>query len=53
MKILTFTILVLGILTAATVKNASLSTEPVSMIALGAVLIGLAEFGRRIFIKKS
>jgi hypothetical protein len=53
MKKLTSTIILLGILVTAAVKNASLISEPVIMILLGAGLIGLSVFGRRIFLRKS
>jgi hypothetical protein len=52
MKKLTSTIILVGILVTAAVKNASLIPEPVIMILLGASLIGLSLFGRRIFFRK-
>ncbi len=53
MKTMSFVIILGGILIAATVKNARLIPEPVSMMLLGAGLIGLAGFWRRKFFKKS
>ncbi len=51
MKKLASTIFVLGVLLAASFKNASFVSEPLSMILLGAALIGLAIFGRRLIFK--
>jgi len=51
MKKFAFVLLVLVILIAATVKNGNPGSEPVTMILLGAGLIGLAVFGRRLFFK--
>ena len=53
MKKLTATIIVLGTLITASLRNASLVSEPVNMILLGGALIGLAVFGRRLFFRKS
>ena len=53
MKKLTSTIVVLGVLLAAALRNSSIISEPLNMILLGAALIGLAIFGRRLFLKKS
>jgi hypothetical protein len=49
---LTSTIVLSGILASVTIKNTSLISEPVTMLLLGAGLIGLSVFGRRIFSKK-
>lgn len=52
MKKFAFVVLVLAFLIAATVKKGDLGSEPVTMILLGAGLVVLAVFGRRLFFKK-
>jgi hypothetical protein len=52
MKKFAFVLLVLAFLIAATIKKADLGSEPVVMILLGAGLIVLAVFGRRLIYKK-